>query len=53
MTVGVAAREALERLTATFVPFDVPARAVAAYQLGDLGTARRALRVWPLGVSRA
>ena len=48
MTVGVATTEALEHLTAAFVPFELSVRAVAAYQLGDLGTARRALRVWPL-----
>jgi len=48
LSIGMARRRDLEALEAEpFKPFDVHAEAVAAYQLGNNGTARRLLRAWP------
>ena len=50
LSIGLARRRDLEAFEAEpFEPFDVRAEAVAAYQLGNNGTARRSLRVWPVG----
>ena len=49
LSIGMARRRDLEAFEAEpFEPFDVRAEAVAAYQLGDNGTARRRLRTWPV-----
>ena len=49
LSIGMARRRDLEALEAEpFEPFDVRAEAVAAYQLGNNGTARRRLRTWPV-----
>jgi hypothetical protein len=48
LSIGMARRRDLEDIEAgPFEPFDVKAEAVAAYQLGNNGTARRELRSWP------
>ena len=48
LSIGMARRRDLEALEAEpFEPFDVKAEAVAAYQLGNNGTARLRLRTWP------
>jgi len=47
MTVGVGTERSAERLKRRFASSSFRADALAAYQLGDLGTARRALRSWP------
>ena len=47
MTVGVGEEQSTERLRRRFEGAPVHAGALAAYQLGNLGTARRALRSWP------
>lgn len=50
LSIGMARRRDLEAFEAEpFEPFDVHAEAVAAYQLGNNGTARRRLRTWPAG----
>ena len=47
LSIGMARRRDLEALGAEpFEPFDVRAEAIAAYQLGNNGTARRRLRTW-------
>ncbi len=49
LTFGVGKREAVEDLEAgPFDTFEAAVSAVAVYQVGDLGTARRLLRSWPL-----
>ena len=49
LSIGMARRRDLEAVEAEpFEPFDVRAEAVAAYQLGNNGTARRRLRAWPV-----
>ena len=49
LSIGMARRRDLEAVEAEpFEPFDVGAEAVAAYQLGNNGTARRRLRAWPV-----
>jgi hypothetical protein len=49
LSIGMARRRDLEAVEAEpFEPFDVRAEAVAVYQLGDNGTARRKLRAWPV-----
>jgi hypothetical protein len=49
LSIGMARRRDLEAFEAEpFEPFDVRAETVAAYQLGDNGTARRRLRTWPV-----
>ena len=49
LSIGMARRRDLEAVEAEpFEPFDVRAEAVAVYQLGNNGTARRMLRVWPV-----
>jgi hypothetical protein len=49
LSIGMARRRDLEAVAAEpFEPFDVHAEAVAAYQLGNNGTARRRLRAWPV-----
>jgi hypothetical protein len=49
LSIGMARRRDLEALEAEpFEPFDVRAEAVAVYQLGNNGTARRRLRAWPV-----
>ena len=54
LSIGMARRRDLEAVEAEpFEPFDVRAEAVAAYQLGNNGTARRMLRTWPVqGIRR-
>ena len=47
MTVGVGDERFAASLKARFEGLSFTACALAAYQLGDLGTARRALRSWP------
>ncbi len=47
LTVGVGEQRFAERLKARFEGFPFSADALAAYQLGNLGTARRALTSWP------
>jgi hypothetical protein len=48
LSIGMARRRDLEAFSAEpFKPFDVKAEAVAAYQLGNNGTARLMLRSWP------
>lgn len=50
MSVGVGAAESIDRLTARpFERFVFAPQAVALYRLGDLGTARREIRAWPIG----
>jgi hypothetical protein len=52
LSVGVGKREDVEGLAvAPFAAFEASVDAVAVYRLGDLGTARRALKIWPLGSS--
>ena len=49
LSIGMARRGDLEAVEAEpFEPFDVRAEAVAVYQLGNNGTARRRLRAWPV-----
>ena len=49
LSIGMARRRDLEAVEAEpFEPFDVRTEAVAAYQLGNNGTARRMLRTWPV-----
>ena len=49
LSIGIARRRDLEPVEAEpFEPFDVCAEVVAAYQLGNNGTARRMLRAWPV-----
>jgi hypothetical protein len=49
LSIGMARRRDLEAVEAEpFEPFDVRAESVAVYQLGNNGTARRMLRVWPV-----
>jgi hypothetical protein len=49
ISIGLARRRDLEAVEAEpFEPFDVRAESVAVYQLGNNGTARRMLRVWPV-----
>ena len=49
LSIGMARRRDLEVFEAEpLEPFDVRAEAVAAYQLGNNGTARRRLRTWPV-----
>ena len=49
VSIGLARRRDLEAVEAEpFEPFDVRPEAVAAYQLGNDGTARRRLRAWPV-----
>ena len=49
LSIGKARRRDLEAVEAEpFESFDVRAEAVAVYQLGNNGTARRMLRVWPV-----
>jgi hypothetical protein len=53
LSIGLGRRFDLEALEAEpFKPFDVKAEAVAAYQLGNNGTARRKLRRWPVADQR-
>jgi len=47
ITVGVGTERTTERLKGRFEASAFTADALAAYQLGNLGTARRALRSWP------
>ena len=49
MTVGIGAKERVRVLSGEFRRFALSPGAVAVYQLGDFGTARRALKTWPLG----
>lgn len=54
LSIGMARRRDLEAVEAEpFEPFDVRAVAVAVYQLGNNGTARRQLRVWPVQGARS
>jgi hypothetical protein len=49
LSIGLGRRGDLEALEAEpFTPFGVKAEAVAVYQLGNNGTARRKLRSWPV-----
>ncbi len=49
LSIGLGRRGDLEALEAEpFEPFDVRAAAVAVFQLGNDGTARRSLREWPV-----
>ena len=49
LSIGMARRRDLEAVEAEpFEPFDVRAEAVAVFQLGNNGTARRRLRAWPV-----
>ena len=53
LSIGLGRRGDLEAIEAEpFKPFDVRAEAVAAYQLGNHGTARRRLRAWPVADQR-
>lgn len=53
LSVGLGRRNDLEAIAAEpFKPFDVKAETVAAYQLGNNGTARRRLRAWPVADQR-
>jgi hypothetical protein len=53
LSVGLGRRGDLEAIEAEpFKPFAVKAEAVAAYQLGNDGTARRKLRSWPTADER-
>ena len=47
ISVGVGDQRSVERLRRRFEGSSFRADALAAYQLGNLGTARRALRSWP------
>ena len=48
LSIGLGRRSDLEAVEAEpFEPFDVRAEAVAIFQLGNNGTARRRLRAWP------
>lgn len=48
ITVGIASDRTVEPLKHDFEPFDANACAIAAYQLGNFGTARQLIRSWAL-----